>query len=247
MSTASVIDTAAIGQGDQSSPVLKATDGRAAVSRPSVAAAVSTAETTTGAEAGVQGACLPQEPSVDGRRHFETEALIHLAGLAGEWRCRKGSAPGWVRQRSRLERNSYHEAAHGLAAHLLGRFVWHLSIIPDETIRMQKTLHVAGYAWSGRTPEPPVERPHPTRLETDLHSAAHACHLLALVEPAPFNWKTALHVARRLRAEVRSMVDQNWYLLVGLAEQLLNRRELSQVQISRLLKDETRGSWWRRQ
>jgi hypothetical protein len=43
------------------------------------------------------------------------------------------------------------------------------------------------------------------------------------------------------------MVDQNWYLLIGLSEQLLNRRELSQVEISRFLKDETRGLWWRRQ
>jgi hypothetical protein len=197
--------------------------------------------------AGAQGACPPQEPSVDGRRHFETEVLIHLAGLAGEWRCRQGSAPGWVRHRSRLERTSYHEAAHGLAAHLVGRFVWHLSIIPDETIRMQKTLHVAGYAWIGQTSEVPGERPRRERADTDLHVAARACHLLALVEPAPFNWKTALRVARRLRAEVRSMVDQNWYLLIALAEELLMRRELSQVEISRLLKDETRGSWWRRQ
>ena len=198
--------------------------------------------------AGAQGACPPQEPSADGRRHFETEVLVYLAGLAGEWRCRQGSTPGWVRQRSRLERTSYHEAAHGLAAHMLGRFVWHLSIIPDETIRVQKTLHVAGYAWIGQTPEVPGERPRRERAETDLHKAAHACHLLALVEPAsPSNWKTALRVARRLRAEVRSMVDQNWYLLIALAEELLKRSELSKVEISRFLKDETRGIWRPRQ
>ena len=183
----------------------------------------------------------PPEAGAEGRRHFETEALISLAGKAGERRCQQGSEPGWVRWRSWDEVKAYHEAAHAVVAHLFGRYVWRLSIVPDESVKVQKTSHVAGRCWSGHTPEAPVEMPKRDRLETDLHETARCCQLVALVE-SPHDWKAALRIAHRLRGRARIMIAANWYLLVALAQELLRCHELDQAQIARFLKDETRGS-----
>jgi hypothetical protein len=180
------------------------------------------------------------EAGVEGRRHFETAVLICLAGKAGERRCRQGSEPGWVRWRSWDEIKAYHEAGHAVVAHLLGRYVWRLSIVPDQSVKLQKTSYVAGRCWSGYTAEASVEIPKRDRLETDLHEAARCCRILALLE-APYNWKAALRLAHRLRGRVRAMIAANWYLLSALAQALLSSRELDQAQIARFLRDETRG------
>ena len=181
------------------------------------------------------------EAGAEGRRHFETEVLICLAGNAGERRCRQGSEPGWVRWRSWDELKAYHDAAHAIAAHLLGRHVWRLSIVPDKSVTVQKTSYVGGRCWSGHTPQAPAAMPKSERLETDLHEVARCCQILAIIEP-PHSWKAALRIARRLRGRVQAMIAANWYLLIALAEELLRCRELDRAQIARFLKDETRGS-----
>ena len=182
-----------------------------------------------------------REAGAEGRRHFETEVLICLAGKAGERRCCQGSEPGWVRWRSWDELKAYHESAHATAAHLLGRHVWRLSIVPDKSVKVQKSSYVGGCCWSGHTPEAPAEMPKSERLETDLHEVARCCQILAIIEP-PYNWKAALRIAHRLRRRVQAMIAANWYLLIALAEELLRHRELDQVQIARCLKDQTRSS-----
>ena len=115
-----------------------------------------------------------------------------------------------------------------------------LSIVPNETVKVQKTSHEGGYCWSGHTPEAPMEKPKRDRAETDLHEAARCCQILALLE-APYNWKAALRIAYRLRGRVRAMIAGNWHLLIALAEELLRHRELDQAQIARFLKDENAG------
>jgi hypothetical protein len=177
------------------------------------------------------------------RRRFETEAMIFLCGPAAERRCRLGSAPGWRRRRTWDEVRAHHEAGHALG-HLLGRHIWALDILEDQSVRIQVSGFAAGSTWVGSTPEPPAERPHHTVAETDLHLATKACGALALLEPPP-HWRASLRIAHRLRAEARALVDANWYLVMALAEELLRHRELNQQQIAGLLPAETRGSHWR--
>lgn len=190
------------------------------------------------------GGDSPPDPTASGRRHFETLAMVCLAGPAASRRCRQGSAPGWRRYRTGDEVLAHHEAAHGVCGHLLGRYVWELTIIEDRTVKVQKTSFSAGHAWSGDTPEPPSERPRRERAETDFRRAAEASRILSIIEP-PFGWRSTLRIVRRMRAQANALVDANWRSIMALAEELLRQRELDQEQIARFLKDETRGSYWR--
>jgi hypothetical protein len=139
---------------------------------------------------------------------------------------------------------AHHEAAHGVCGHLLGRYMWELTIIEDRTVKVQKTSFSGGHAWSGDTPEPPSELPRRERAETDFRRAAEASRILSIIEP-PFGWRSTLRIVRRMRAQANALVDANWRSIMALAEELLRQRELDQSQIARFLRPETRGSYWR--
>jgi hypothetical protein len=48
-----------------------------------------------------------------------------------------------------------------------------------------------------------------------------------------------------MREQARSLIEANWFLLTGLAQELLRQRELDRLQIARFLRPETRGAYWR--
>ena len=186
----------------------------------------------------------PPRTTEESIRHFQGDAICFLAGPAAGRRCRQGSAPGWRRYRTWDEVRAHHEVGHALAGHFCGRFIWELSIIEDRTVHLQKTGYAAGHTWIGLTPEPPAEHPRRERAETDFRLAAQACRVLTLVEP-PVDWRGALRIAHRMRAQARALIDGHWPLVMALAEELLRQRELNQSQIARFLKPESRGAYWR--
>jgi hypothetical protein len=115
-----------------------------------------------------------------------------------------------------------------------GLFAWQLSIIADESVRLGKTGYSAGHFVGGATPEPPDTIERPTRAETDERKLARYCIKLSVVEP-PTDWRGAIRIAHRLRAQTVALVDQHWPLISRLAAELLEHRQLDAAQIRRVL------------
>ncbi|HTX35410.1 MAG TPA: hypothetical protein VME43_10320 [Bryobacteraceae bacterium] len=164
----------------------------------------------------------------------EADVVFHLAGNAAARRALQGSEPGWRRLRSGDELRAFHEAGHAVAIWAAGGHPWWLSIVADETVRIGKTGFEGGVCWGGGSPLPPGPCPRPARAESDLRKAAGVCLALCLFEGA-FGWRPALRIARRLRASTRALVENHWWRVVVLADELMRRRVLDHEAIAKLL------------
>ena len=80
---------------------------------------------------------------------------------------------------------------------------------------------------------PPISL-FPTELESDRRTIAKCCWALSLIEPRP-GWRTARQILRRLRAETRELLQQNWPLVVRVAEALSEHETLDHVQLAAIL------------
>jgi hypothetical protein len=174
------------------------------------------------------------ETKIDGRAWAEKQVVISLAGKAAERLARRGSEPGWQRWLSKEQRVATHEAGHALAAIAAERFVYQLSIVADESVTIQKTGHLGGFAQHGPQPLLPGEEPPPVRkhMTTDFFQAAILCRLLA---PDP-GWKATLKEVRRLRKTTDALLAANMPIVEILAAQLNRRKKLDQRQIEAILK-----------
>jgi hypothetical protein len=162
------------------------------------------------------------------------DVMISLAGKAAERRCLRASAQGWRRMRTADEVRAHHEAGHAVAAVVHGQYVWRLSIIRDESVRVQQTGISMGHCIRGHTPEPPGLIKRSARADTDLHQAAKACLFLAIAEP-PYGVRAAMRIAHRLQVRTREMVEQHWPQIARLASELMERRELGSSEIERIV------------
>ncbi len=186
--------------------------------------------------AGVREAHPPSDPAEPGRRHFERMCIRAMAGIetvallcqllrSGQdyafWKvwC-QGSTP-------------WHEAGHVAADHLFGLHPWRASIVPNPSIKVG-TGTLAGFASAGSEPEPPADFALPAELTSDRRTIAQCCWALSLIEPRP-GWQTARQIMRRLRAETRDLLQQNWPLVVRVAEALSEHETLDHVQLAAIL------------
>lgn len=181
---------------------------------------------------------LPAE-QLPGIARLESEVVTCLAGNAAARRCLRSSTPGWKIMQSLEAVRAFHESGHALGRWCEGKHVWRLSIIPNESVRMGKTGFSGGHCVAGDTPEPPAPIERPKRMETDFRQAARVCLALALRE-RPYDWRSALRIAHRLRSRARELVEAHWPLIARLAAELVERRELDGTEIEAILKPKSR-------
>jgi hypothetical protein len=157
-----------------------------------------------------------------------------LAGKAAEKRLRQGSGIGWVRMVTALEVTAHHEAAHGVASHLLlGEIVHRLSVdpihVPDTRGRDQ---YLTGHCIHSTNPDPgPIGTP--VEMESDRRKALKLCLLLC---PAPMSWGNAKRYYRVLEIHAAGFVDRHWALIRALADELLKYRTLDREHIDKILR-----------
>jgi hypothetical protein len=128
---------------------------------------------------------------------------------------------------------AWHESGHVVADHLLGLHPWRASVLPNPLVKIGSGT-LAGFASSGSDPEPPADFALPAELTSDRRTIAQCCWALSLIEPRP-GWRTALQIRRRLRAETRELLQQNWPQVVRVAEALSEHETLDHVQLAAIL------------
>ena len=192
--------------------------------------------TIANAGAGTHDAYSPPDPTEPGRRYFERMCIRALAGIEAvallcdllrsgqDYRCWKVWCHGAT---------AWHEAGHVTADHLLGLYPWRASIVENRSVKVGTGIMI-GFASAGSEPEPPADFALPTELQTDRRTIAKCCWALSLIEPRP-GWQTARQIMRRLRAETRELLQQNWPLVVRVAEALSEHETLDHRQLAAIL------------
>src|SRR5580698_4689795 len=90
----------------------------------------------------------------DGHAHARAEVIATLGGPVAQRMALCGSEPGFRRRLTREQVVAFHEAGHIVAAAALGRYFYHVTIVPDRAVKIQKTGHVGGAAWYGSQSNP---------------------------------------------------------------------------------------------
>lgn len=172
----------------------------------------------------------------DSRKRAEIEVMIALSGPIGERMAVAGSEPGFKRRRTAEELTAHHEASHLCMAAACGRHCYSGTIVPDRSVRIQKTSYSGGFAQYGALPVQSDESRRITASrtwhETDFRTAARYCQLLA----GRTDWRATLAVLRRLNAQTTRLIESNWLFVVMLAGELLRQKTLDQAAIERILK-----------
>jgi ATP-dependent Zn protease len=158
----------------------------------------------------------------------ETRLKIGMAGeLAQRLRRDRLSAiepdpDGWIRSHDRRETISFHEAGHVIAGALLGLGVpRRVSIVPSG-----KSGGVT--IWEAANVDP-------SGVPSDRKCNTPFLRILMLAGEAR-DWKELRGIVRRLRDEVRDLLDHRWPVLELLAWRLLEARELTGPEVAGLIR-----------
>jgi ATP-dependent Zn protease len=162
----------------------------------------------------------------DAQRFGFEQGVLYLAGPAAQKRARRGSAPGWVRNRSPRELVAFHEAGHCVVAAALSQIVFSVSIVPD--------AESGGRCNTGGSEEAGLKEP---KAGIHDHTAAvgYAYLLLSDGLPGP-GWRSVLAMVRRMRRQAEEIIEANWLYVIAVAEALQRNKELDRSQIERLIR-----------
>lgn len=181
----------------------------------------------------VQGIAMPTGiPYSDVRARLENMAVISLAGKCAERRAKQGSGPGWKRLRTPAELVAHHEAAHAVVARALGNVVYEISTVPQMDVECGRGHHVGGFCRYGESPEPAPSGPGEHVWESDRRTAAKYCMILGA---KPMSWRSALRLAKQIKARTRDLVEAHWRTITMLADVLAFKPEVGQAEIARML------------
>jgi hypothetical protein len=167
----------------------------------------------------------------NGRTWAQKAVTVSLAGRLAE---RKGGAPdaqGWRPLLSDSYRIALHEAAHAVAARAVGWYPEELVICRDdaELKFLENGQVVRGYAAYSTTPVMPA-RDTPTESRwSDRHQIAMLCLTMA------GEWRSAVSLIHRLRAETSALIDLHWEAVRHLASELDIRKTVGRSRIDEIL------------
>jgi hypothetical protein len=177
---------------------------------------------------------MPAEESP--QAYGEKVVITRLAGSIGGRRATLCDDPGRFLILSPAEATAYHEAAHSVAAVVLGWGAYELSIIPEPDIRVGHKSILGGYASVGRA-YTPIDREKYRRegLKNDIKVAAMYSELLTVALTGRTDWRSILRTVRLLRARAREIIFEHWYLVRYLARELAVRGRMEQSEIAKAL------------
>lgn len=174
------------------------------------------------------------------RESFERQAVKYLAGRLAERRCQRGSAPGWIRPRTKEELLAFHEAGHAVVSAAFGADVA-VTVIPNERLgyagrcvtypagagqlgirRTSSDVAATVAATASRSAEPTADET-PAGTVADMKAALFFAALLA----QGGGWRSMLAELRRLRKTAQNLLEANWQIVDALAHVLIERRALT--------------------
>jgi hypothetical protein len=114
-------------------------------------------------------------------------------------------------------------------AHALGWYCYELTLDPDPALKVETGAQVLAYCSTGAKPQSPASGELRGVLDSDRHTAATICVVMA------GDWRGALGRLRVLRAATRDLIERNWESIRFLAYELEFCRRLDQDQIENIL------------
>lgn len=176
------------------------------------------------------------------RQFCEGRLAITLAGGLAAQRAQQGSAPGWRRPRSLRELVAFHEGGHAVVAAAVAFHVHRVYLVAAES----GVAGISGACVSSPSPEDPLngaEPQHPRDLVCDRRKAAEICIEIARVDSLLLGitpdgeplWKRALGYYRRAKDAARAIIEDHWYALIDLAEELQRSGDMKRADVVAIL------------
>jgi len=163
-------------------------------------------------------------------RLLEEELIVVLAGRAAEARWRRADRDGWRRQGNTLERISYHESGHAVAAAALGRPV--SGIVIDVSVTPAGATSYRGVT-SFRPGRQQATFDGFEKVLSDFEVAVNLGKMVLLLGgPSIAGWLTHL---RALWWRADAILDRHWLAVKMLALEIREKRSVNRERARELL------------